>query len=253
MRIFRHDVVDSTNERAFAALDAGDARHGDVHVARAQSAGRGRLGRAWHSPPGEGLYLSAILMPPAPPPPSPALTIAAGLAVLDAVRHTARALGLGSDFAPRLKWPNDVLVGDAKLAGILVETRGLDAERPCYVVGIGLNVAQRSFPEDLSNERAVTSLALAGIETTVDRSCEVVSEALLARTASFGEDDLAALDRDYARAAQLDGGTVRIEAKGVLAGELVGLSIRGGLIVRDSKGNEHRTPLELVRAIVPVV
>ena len=156
LRPIHHDEVDSTSERAFNALSEGSARHGDVHVAASQSAGRGRLGRPWHSAPGEGLYLSVVLLPAPPGPAQPAaLTMAAGLAVLE----VARGFGLRG---ARLKWPNDVLVHGAKLAGILVESRGFDADAPHYVVGVGLNVGQREFPAELLAERAVTSLAIEG-------------------------------------------------------------------------------------------
>ncbi|NOT31225.1 MAG: biotin--[acetyl-CoA-carboxylase] ligase, partial [Planctomycetes bacterium] len=162
-RLFQHGIVDSTNERALAAIASGEARDGDVHVAEGQSAGRGRLGRSWSSPAGEGLYLSLLLLPRAAPNPA-ALTMAAGLGVLEGVR------ALGAE-AARLKWPNDVLASDergtdAKLAGILVETRGLDPLRPHAVVGVGLNVLQRAFPAELVRERAVTSLALLGLAVT---------------------------------------------------------------------------------------
>src|SRR5688572_12997594 len=158
MRVLRHGVVDSTNERALASVADGSARHGDVHVAEGQSAGRGRRGNAWASARGEGLYLSLVLLPAAPPRPV-ALTMGAGLAVLEAVH----ALGAR---AASLKWPNDVLVGDAKLAGILVEARGL---HPAHaVVGIGLNVRQREFPGELERERAVTSLARLGLACSLE-------------------------------------------------------------------------------------
>jgi len=246
MRRIRHDVTDSTNERAFAALADGSARHGDVHLASAQTAGRGRLGRTWHSPQGEGLYLSTILTP-APTPPAPALTIAAGLAVLDAVR----ALGLAY---AKLKWPNDVMAGEAKLAGILVETRSRGDQPPSFVIGVGLNVAQREFPEELLAERAVTSLALEHVAATTEQVTDAVIEALMRRTDRFDEDSMTALESDYATAAGLtaepDAGPVCVTvAAGELAGELVELTIRGGLVLRDAAGVEQRTPLELVRAV----
>src|SRR5262245_39626500 len=99
MRVFRHEVVDSTNERALAAVEAGEAQDGDVHVAREQTRGRGRLGRVWESPAGQGLYLSYVHLPEPPAPPAPALTQAAGLALLDLVR----SLGVAG---ARLDWPN---------------------------------------------------------------------------------------------------------------------------------------------------
>jgi BirA family biotin operon repressor/biotin-[acetyl-CoA-carboxylase] ligase len=182
-RIHRHDLVDSTSERAFAALAAGEASHLDVHVARGQTAGRGRLGRAWSSPAGEGLYASLILLP-GPPPLAPAgLTMATGLAVREAL------VDLGLEPSPRepwrpvpptavrREWPNDVVVGDAKLAGILSEARSLDPRSPAYVVGIGVNVLQRSFPAELTAERRVTSLALLGL----DVGPEALLERLLER------------------------------------------------------------------------
>ena len=130
-RIVRHGLVDSTSERAFAALAAGEARHRDVHVARAQSAGRGSRGRSWDSQDGAGLYASVVLLPEPPAPPPAALTMAAGLAVRDLLLE----LGL----AARLKWPNDVLVGGAKIAGILIEAR-IQEDRVFLMIGTGINV-----------------------------------------------------------------------------------------------------------------
>ena len=150
-RRFHHGATDSTNERAFAALASGEARHGDVHVADAQSAGRGRLGRRWESPAGGGLYLSVALLPRRPLVAVP-LTMAAGLGVLDAVQELRLR-------AARLDWPNDVMVRGAKLAGVLVEARG----GPGCVLGVGVNVSQLEFPAELRAEREVTSLALEGL------------------------------------------------------------------------------------------
>jgi BirA family transcriptional regulator, biotin operon repressor / biotin---[acetyl-CoA-carboxylase] ligase len=243
-RLFLHDVVDSTSERAFAALAAGDARHGDLHVARAQTAGRGRLGKTWHSPPGEGLYASFVLLPGPPPWPAPAATMAAGLAVRDAVR----ALGLG---AARLKWPNDVVVDGAKLAGILVETRGLVPERPHYVVGIGVDVLQREFPPGLLAERAVTSLARQGLACSVEDVRDAVLAALGPRLDSIRA-GLPALERDYLDAAGLALGRsrVRVLAGGrELAGTLVALSVREGVRVRADDASLEAAPLELVHAV----
>lgn len=241
-RIVRHDVVDSTNERAFAALAAGEARDGDVHVARGQTAGRGRRGARWESPPGEGLYLSAILLPPPPAPPAAALTMAAGLAALDAVH----ALGLA---AARLKWPNDVLVGGAKLAGILVETRGLDPRRPHFVVGLGLNVAQRAFPDELVRERAVTSLALEGVPTDLERLLRLVLERLAVRRREARERP-ADLAGAYLEAAGLAGVDVRVEtADGTRVGRVLELDPRAGLRLALPDGSRRDLLLEHVRAV----
>ncbi len=240
-RIVRHGAVDSTSERAFAELAAGRARHGDVHVATEQTRGRGRLGRAWHSAAGEGLYASFVLMPERPWN-AAALTIALGLATLDAVR----ALGLAR---ATLKWPNDVVVDGAKLAGVLAETRDLDPRRPAYVAGVGINVAQRTFPRELVAERPVTSLAACGIACSVEDALRELTRALPPRCAQI-EDDVARLETDFVRAAGLDNVRLRAEvAAGTIVGELVHLSVAQGLCIRPAFGAEARFALEHVRSL----
>lgn len=240
LRVFEHDVVDSTSERAFEELAAGRARHGDVHIAREQTAGRGRRGASWASARDLGLYASVVLRPTRPVHPA-ALTIGAGLATLEAARD------LGALDA-RLKWPNDVLVGAAKLAGILVETRGLDLAAPHYVVGVGLNVRQREFPAELLAQRAVTSLALCGVECTLERA----RETLLTRLASRLEQAVAEAPRlcaDYVAATQFAGHVLEVECgEEHVAGVFVELTLRG-LVVRTAEGLERRCALEHVRAV----
>ena len=244
-RRFQHGVVDSSSERAFAELAAGRARHGDVHVALGQTAGRGRRGRSWSSAPGEGLYLSIVLLPGPPPFRPAALTVAAGLAVREALGD------LGLEGA-RLEWPNDVHVGGAKISGILVETRGLDPERPHYVLGIGVNVAQRSFPGELLAERAVTSLALQGLA----RTSEEVLEALLARLATrlaALRADLGLLGADYLAALGLAERRVRVSRRGgELEGELVHLDLEHGLtILPAGRAQAERLALETIEGLAP--
>ncbi|HEX6881911.1 MAG TPA: biotin--[acetyl-CoA-carboxylase] ligase [Planctomycetota bacterium] len=240
LRLLRHAQVDSTNERALAAIADGTARHGDVHLAEAQTAGRGRLGRSWASAPGEGLYLSVVLLPAVRPHPA-ALTMAAGLAVLEA----AQALGAR---AARLKWPNDVLAGGAKLAGILVEARGV--EPPHAVVGVGLNVLQRAFAPALVAERAVTSLALLGHPHPIDEAAAVLLARLAPRLAEALELPQA-VARDYAAALGLVGQLVRVrDGRGTARGRLVALGLEG-LELSDERGARTRHLLEHVQALEP--
>jgi len=254
-RILRHGTIDSTSERAFAALAEGTARHGDVHLAEAQTRGRGRLGRAWHSAPGEGLYASIVLSPERPLPPA-ALTIAVGLAVHDAVAE----LGVAD---ARLKWPNDVVVlarsadgrvdasaSAAKLSGILVETRGLVLERPHYVVGIGVNVAQRAFPAELTAERPVTSLAMLGRATDVDRVLDAILRALPRRLDAISNAP-SSLARDYAVATSLvEGARVDVDAgEQRVSGTLRSLDLERGVRLIGDDGRELVFPLEIVRAL----
>ncbi len=243
--VLQHGTVASTSETAFEGLRARTARHGDVHVAQAQTHGRGRLGRSWHSEPGTGLYLSVVLLPETVLSPA-GLTMAAGLAVRDAVV----ALGLGS---ARLKWPNDVVVptaeGDAKLAGILVETRGLDPERPHYVVGIGVNVAQSSFPPELVAERPVASLRTCGVTTDVGG---VLAELLppLARRLDQITLDPARLAHDFVEALGLATGRVLVVlGEQAILGRLTSFDIGGGVVVAADDGRRHAAPLEIVREL----
>jgi BirA family biotin operon repressor/biotin-[acetyl-CoA-carboxylase] ligase len=141
----------STNDLARRAAKEG-APHGAAWVAEQQSAGRGRQGRAWESSFGENLLFSVLLRVACPPSRLPPLALAAGLAVRDAVSRAAP----GADV--RIKWPNDVLVGGRKLAGILVEAITMGSRVEAVVVGVGINVLSRSFPEDL--EGRATSVAL---------------------------------------------------------------------------------------------
>ncbi|PKN13483.1 MAG: biotin--[acetyl-CoA-carboxylase] ligase [Deltaproteobacteria bacterium HGW-Deltaproteobacteria-4] len=152
--------TDSTNHRA-ALLAEGGARDGTVIVAEAQSAGKGRLGRRWISPAGVNLYLSIILRPAIAPRSAPLLTFLSSLA-------TARTIELETGLRPTVKWPNDVLLGGCKVAGLLNEMNA-ETERVNYVIlgiGVNLNMTQEQFPDDL--RYPATSLALA-LQHPVDR------------------------------------------------------------------------------------
>jgi BirA family transcriptional regulator, biotin operon repressor / biotin---[acetyl-CoA-carboxylase] ligase len=145
----------STNSDALAAARNG-APHGSVYFAEEQTAGRGRGDHAWHSAPGEGLYVSVLLRPHLPGAPFSLLPLAAGLAAAHAIQQVS---GLAVD----LRWPNDLLIGPRKTGGILIEaqtpTKGLLHAMVPHAVGIGINVHQRQFPEGLATP--ATSLDLA--------------------------------------------------------------------------------------------
>ncbi|MCL6639755.1 MAG: biotin--[acetyl-CoA-carboxylase] ligase [Candidatus Rokubacteria bacterium] len=160
--IVRLDVVPSTQTVAFD-LAARGAPDRTVVVAEHQTAGRGRHGRSWLDEPGSSLLVSIVVRPPLPPARWPLYGFVTAVAV-------AEALG-AAGLEARLKWPNDVLVGGAKIAGILLEARGDQA----LVVGIGLNVGQTAFPAGLAD--GATSVVLAGGRT---RDREVLLEAILA-------------------------------------------------------------------------
>ena len=144
-----YDSVPSTMDIATALASQG-APHGVVVAAHHQSAGRGRRGSTWLSPPGAGLYFSFIARPtfakvtvgPRDAWRIPLMTLAAGVGVRDGI---ASATGL----EPDLKWPNDLLVDRKKLAGILAEGHALGSCDEAVVIGVGVNVQPSAFPPDV--------------------------------------------------------------------------------------------------------
>ena len=147
-------VTDSTNSRAVELAEKG-ALHGTIVCADSQTAGRGRLGRRWESPPGINLYLSLLLRPSIDPACAPQLTLVTAVALAMSVEEVTGLRAM-------LKWPNDLYLGDRKAAGILAEmSADFDTLRH-VVIGVGLNVnaEQSSFPEGLSAK--ATSLRIAG-------------------------------------------------------------------------------------------
>ncbi|HWS15327.1 MAG TPA: biotin--[acetyl-CoA-carboxylase] ligase, partial [Candidatus Methylomirabilis sp.] len=132
-------VTDSTNRVAMEMAEHG-AKHGTVVVADAQTAGRGRMGRRWESPPGKNLYVSMLLRPPVPTVEAPQLSLVTGVALADAVE----AMGVSAS----LKWPNDLYLGERKAAGILAEMASDPDGVRHVVIGVGLNVnmEEADFP-----------------------------------------------------------------------------------------------------------
>ncbi|HEU4391289.1 MAG TPA: biotin--[acetyl-CoA-carboxylase] ligase [Blastocatellia bacterium] len=148
--LLRFDSLTSTNDLA-RDLAAEGAEEGLAVVARSQTAGRGSKGRSWCSPPGEGLYLSLVLRPRLAASKSPILTLAAAVAVAETLRKEFKA-------AADIKWPNDVLLSERKVCGILVESASEGEGLKYAIVGIGVNLLQREFPPDISNR--ATSLSI---------------------------------------------------------------------------------------------
>lgn len=209
------------------AVAAARAEPGLVVVTDHQTAGRGRLDRGWETPAGMALTFSAVVDPGVPDARWPWLPLLAGLAVSAAVR---RATGIGAT----LKWPNDVLVEERKLAGILVE-RVATSGAPVAVVGIGLNVHQTELPVD-----GATSLAVEG--SPVDRAdlLQAVLERLAAELAdwrSTGGDPLR-LRPTYSAACSTLGRhvSVQLPANRTLAGLAESVDATGRLVVVGESG-----------------
>lgn len=219
------EETESTSDLAKGLAEQG-AAHGEVVIAERQTAGRGRRGRGWESPPRLNLYLSVVLRPDLPPQRAPELTLVAAVAVCDACRQAGVDAGI--------KWPNDVLAGDRKVAGILTELAAEPDAVHWVVLGIGvnLNAGAEDFPPELRGlatslrlergepvPRALFAAALLGqLEHWLDRHAEegfpAIRDAWRERSATLGRE-------------------VRVEVEG---GELDGvaedLDETGALLVR---------------------
>ena len=226
------DEVTSTNDVA-RELAEEEAAHGEVVVAERQTAGRGRRGRQWVSPPGRNLHLSAVLRPELPPQRAPEITLVASVALCEAVRQAGVEAGI--------KWPNDLLASGRKLAGILTEMAS-EPDRVSWVVvgmGVNLNARPEDFPPELRQEatsvaiergqpapRALFAAALLkSLEEWLDRHADggfaPVREAWRARSVTLGRE-------------------VRVSTEGrEVAGVAEDLDETGALLVRSGKRLER--------------
>ena len=219
-----HETIDSTNARARDL--AVDGRANVVVLADAQTGGRGRLDRAWSSPSG-GVWLSILSRPDVPPAQAPAYTLAAAVATTRAVREA------GVDAS--IKWPNDVLVGDRKLAGILTEMEG-EADRVSWlVVGIGINANVDAA--DLPTDRPVTTVR----EELGDVDRRELTQTLLA---AFHEltIDLQQVLPAWRKLSSTLGQRVRVETPGEeIVGDAVDVRFPGSLVVETAEGTREVT------------
>ena len=235
-RHLRFEVIDSTNAEAMRRATAGEP--GPLWVwAGAQSLGRGRSGRTWTSVAGN-LYASLLTRLECRPDTVYQLSLLTGVAVVDAIRAAAAERGRSIP-ALRLKWPNDVLIGTAKVAGILPESMSVPGDsRLAVVVGIGLNLAGQ--PDGLG--RDVTHLAAHGVDCGPEAALGLLDDALqswLTRWkcgAGFADIRAAWLERAgrVGEPAIIHAGTERVE------GVYVGIDEGGSLILRDPEGRERR-------------
>jgi BirA family transcriptional regulator, biotin operon repressor / biotin---[acetyl-CoA-carboxylase] ligase len=225
-----HGCLSSTNDRMRELARSG-VPEWSVVVADAQSAGRGRSGRGWASPPGN-LFLSLLLRPAGEARGLGLLPLAAGVAVAEAVEPWG--------VASALKWPNDVLVGDRKLAGILVESASGAQGIDWAVVGIGVNVSlDPGGLEAQLRERATSVLS----ETGKRVSCLEVGAAVLGRLAVWYHDlsDGRVLEAWRARSVPWWGRDVELQAsQGPLRGRLAGIDEAGALLLEQAGGAELR-------------
>jgi BirA family biotin operon repressor/biotin-[acetyl-CoA-carboxylase] ligase len=225
---FLHSV-DSTNRQTAAYADAG-ATEGTVVAADAQTGGRGRMGRAWVSPPGLNAYVSILLMPAIEPARVTTLPLVAGLAVALTIERIAPGL------RPLVKWPNDILINGRKVCGILCEMEA-EADRIRRVVcGIGVNLNPMEFPTELTPR--ATSLALES--GTVIARARFVAELLGVFEPLYEtwlREGFGALRPAFQTRHALDGRDVTVEqTAGAITGRVTGLGPEGALLLKQADG-----------------
>ncbi len=227
--LYLFQQIGSTNDQARQLADGG-APEGLLVVAEEQTGGRGRGGRRWLTPPGSALAVSVVLRPPLPAGQAARVTMLAGLAVCEAVELVA---GVRAD----LKWPNDVLIGGRKTAGILVDSAFRGAVLEYAVLGIGLNVSWA--PDDTQVEFPATCLeAAAG--RSVDRLTllRALLSALQTRYADLAGEQLFA---DWRARLTLLGAPVTVHtAAETLAGQALDVEPDGALLVQLTTGETRR-------------
>jgi BirA family biotin operon repressor/biotin-[acetyl-CoA-carboxylase] ligase len=236
--------ADSTNSvalrgAALAGQHPDDTPEGAIFLAEEQTAGRGRSAHSWHSERGTGIYCSFLLRPPMTPSESLWLSLIAGVAVQDAVRET-------TGMTPDIRWPNDLLLNGKKFAGILTEMSSEASKVHHAVVGIGVNVNQQSFPEELNG--SATSLRLesgrefsrlevaAALIRALDREYRALLRAMSSpiRTPALRFEPI--MRRVESRSTYAQGKPVHVDEDGGYTGVTDGLDPRGFLRVKTDKG-----------------
>lgn len=210
LNIVYKNSVPSTNELA-AHLALKGTGEGTVIIAEAQTRGKGRMGREWHSPPGINLYTSAVLRPSWPPTKGPFLTLAAAVAVSETLEDL---YGL----RPQIKWPNDILLSGKKVSGILTEMNTEQDRVNFIILGIGINVnsSVENFPPSL-RDRATSVREVLG---------KPVNRALCTASLYDHLDECYTLLQEHS----LEGIRDKWEARSSLAGKLIQVSGPGGVL-----------------------
>jgi BirA family transcriptional regulator, biotin operon repressor / biotin---[acetyl-CoA-carboxylase] ligase len=230
-QIHHYYRIGSTNLAAMEAAAEG-APEGSVFLAEEQTAGRGRGANRWHSARSTGIYCSVVLRPNLPPSEALILSLAAGLAVHTAVQQVDGGL------SPDLKWPNDLLLDGRKFCGILTEMNAEATRVRHIVIGIGINVNQQKFPDDLRDTATSLRLASGHEWSRVDLA------AALLKSLDHEYRDLlhrpnaseSVLRRFAEHSSYVRGRAVHIEENGGFDGVTEGLDARGFLQVRTAHG-----------------
>lgn len=233
-----HHVVyfpqtDSTNLQAKAAGEGGSP-HGSLFVTDRQSAGRGRRGRAWESPGGENIYMTLLLRPEFPPERASMLTLVMALAAAEGIETVC-----GGEVG--IKWPNDLVLKGKKICGILTEMSAEVDYIHYVVIGVGINVNQDTFPEEI--RETATSLRLETGKKVIRG--ELITEILKRFEENYeifaGTRDLSGLREAYSRRLVNRDREVKVlDPAGAYEAHALGIDERGELIVRTREGETRK-------------
>ena len=222
--IYYYDVTDSTNIRAKELAEEGHPS-GTLVVADRQEAGRGRRGRSWDSPSGTGIFMTLLLKPEMNPNHASMLTLVAAMAVARAISKCANTEAL-------IKWPNDIVIGGKKICGILTEMSAQFDFINHIVIGIGINVHNEHFPEEIA-ETAGSILLQTGKRIRRAELIEQILEQFEHYYAIFMEtEDLSGLVKEYNSILVNMNKSVRVlDPKEPFEGKARGITKKGELIV----------------------
>jgi BirA family biotin operon repressor/biotin-[acetyl-CoA-carboxylase] ligase len=221
------DSVGSTMTEAAALAEAG-AAHSTVVLAEEQTAGIGRLGRTWHSPPGAGIYCSIVLRLKLAPGSVPVASLLVGLAAADAIQKTTNLLC-------DLRWPNDVLIGERKVAGILTHLIG-----DCVIAGIGVNVNQLGFPNDLRTPATSLRMESNGRPQSREQLIVQLLESVDAFCRKLDEEGVAGILQAFSAASSYARNRRVIVEESGARGITTGLDDNGFLLIRFDDGQTQR-------------
>lgn len=221
--------TDSTNAEIIRYLSNHPSEEGLVVIADCQTGGKGRSGRVWHSAPGTGIYLSMLIQPNLSPEQLPIVTLMAGLATAIAV----------NEFIPQpaqLKWPNDLLLNNKKIAGVLCEYHATKV--PAVIIGIGINVNHTDFPTEIKD--IATSLKLeSGIETNRTTLIKQLVTQLDFQYSELKKSKVQPLIDNWTRHSDLFGKAITIcKGEKNITGKALRLDPLGRLVILNEAGKE---------------
>ena len=227
-------TLDSTNAKAYQLALAG-AEEGEVVISESQEKGKGRLGRQWFSPSFLNLYLSVILRPKIPPHQASLITLMAAVATADAIRHF-------SGLVPLIKWPNDILLRDRKVAGLLNEIHS-EIDRIHFVIlgiGVNLNTDKSMFSKEI---RAAATSLMIEMRQTISRKVflQVLLQELERWYSIFINEGSAVILKAWRSRAHIKGRRVNVTSfRERLVGVAIDVDSDGALILETEHGKRRR-------------